>query len=142
MAALVGAEYGTGQIDDAHAGGLAGGHADRAFQRIVFSEAMCQRGAIFGPNRHGITALKLALNDRFEGVHNLVESSALDAIATTVFGGIVNAISIHLNKHGLEKLEAWDQELDKVSAEGAKMGLEVAVKELTRSQRTVKALLG
>jgi hypothetical protein len=88
------------------------------------------------------SALKLALNDRFEGVHNLVESSALDAIATTVFGGIVNAISIHLNKHGLEKLEAWDQELDKVSAEGAKLGLEVAVKELTRSQRTVKALLG
>jgi hypothetical protein len=87
-------------------------------------------------------ALKLALNDRFEGVHNLVEAAALDALATTVFGGIVNAVGQQMNKHGLEDLESWDKELDKVSAEGAKRALDVATKELTRSQRTVKSLLG
>jgi hypothetical protein len=47
-----------------------------------------------------------------------------------------------MNKHGLEDLESWDKELDKVSAEGAKRALDVATKELTRSQRTVKSLLG
>lgn len=87
-------------------------------------------------------ALKLALNDRFDGVHNLVEAAALDALATTVFGGIVNAVGLQMNKHGLDKLESWDKELDKASAEGAKRALEVASKEITRSQRTVKALLG
>lgn len=87
------------------------------------------------------SALKLALNDRFEGLHNLVEAAALDALSTTVFGGIVNAIGIQMNQRGLEKMEAWDEELDRVGAEGAKRGLEVAVKELTRSQRGVKSLL-
>ncbi|HEX5739771.1 MAG TPA: hypothetical protein VFY22_14765 [Hydrogenophaga sp.] len=86
-------------------------------------------------------AMTLALNDRFEGVHNLVEAAALDALATTVFGGVVNAVGLQMNKHGLDKMESWDKELDRASAEGAKMGLEVAVKELTRSQRTVKSLL-
>jgi hypothetical protein len=86
-------------------------------------------------------ALKLALNDRFDGVHNLVEAAALDALATTVFGGIVNAVGMQMNKHGLDKLDRWDKDLDKASAEGAKRALEVATKELTKSQRTVKALL-
>jgi hypothetical protein len=88
------------------------------------------------------SAVKLALNDRFEGVHNLVEAAALDALATTVFGGIVNAVGQRMNKHGLEDLESWDKELDKASAEGAKRALEVATKELARSQRTVNSLLG
>jgi hypothetical protein len=74
-------------------------------------------------------------------VHNLVEAAALDALATTVFGGIVNAVGQQINKNGLEKLESWDQELDNISAIGAKMALEVAAKGLTRSQLTVKSLL-
>ena len=88
------------------------------------------------------SAMKLALNDRFEGVHNLVEAAALDALATTVFGGIVNAVGQRMNEHGLEDLEGWDEELEKASAEGAKRALEVATKQLTRSQRTLKSLLG
>ena len=86
--------------------------------------------------------MKLALNDRFEGVHNLVEAAALDALATTVFGGIVNAVGQRMNKYGLEDLESWDEELEEASAEGAKRALEVAKMQLTRSQRTVKSLLG
>jgi hypothetical protein len=47
-----------------------------------------------------------------------------------------------MNEHGLEDLEGWDEELEKASAEGAKLALEVATKQLTRSQRTLKSLLG
>lgn len=87
------------------------------------------------------TAHKLALTERFDGVHNLVEAAGLDAVSTTVFGGIVNAVGKRMNEHGLEKMEAWDDEIDRIGAEGAKLALEVVAKDFTRAQRSLKALL-
>ena len=87
------------------------------------------------------SAVKRARLDKFEGVHNLVEAAAIEALSTTVFGGIVNALAVEMNKRGLEKLDSWDDELDSVVAQGGKLGLESATKQLNRSQEKLKILL-
>jgi hypothetical protein len=87
------------------------------------------------------SAVKMARLDKFEGVHNLVEAAAIEALSTTVFGGIVNAIAVEMNKRGLDKLDSWDDELDRMVARGGKLGLESATKQLNRSQEKLKILL-
>lgn len=86
-------------------------------------------------------AIKAALNERFDSVHTLVEAATLDALSTTIFGGMINAVAIQINKRGLDKLDSWDQALDQASEEGAKQGLEAAVKQLAAGQRKLKTLV-
>lgn len=87
-------------------------------------------------------AAKAALNDRFDGVHNLVESATLEALSTAAFGGMVNAVAIEMNKRGLDKLDSWDKALDQASEEGVKRGFEYASKQLLAGQRKLKTLIG
>lgn len=86
--------------------------------------------------------LERARLEEFEGAHNLVEAAAIEALSTTIFGGVVNAIAIEMNERGLEKLDSWDDELDRVAERGGKFGLEVAFKHLDRAQQSLREFLG
>jgi hypothetical protein len=80
--------------------------------------------------------------DRFEGIHNLVETATIEALSTTVFGGVVNAIAIQINERGLEKLDSWDDELERIAERGGKLGLEIAIKQLKSTPKKLSALIG
>ncbi len=85
---------------------------------------------------------KIASIEKFEGVHNLVEAAAINALSTTIFGGVINAIAVEMNKRGLDKLDSWDEELDSIAAIGGKIALEAANKQINAAQKTLKTMLG
>ncbi|NER35523.1 MAG: hypothetical protein F6J93_16280 [Oscillatoria sp. SIO1A7] len=87
-------------------------------------------------------AINMARRDRFEGVHNLVEAATLEALSTTVFGGVVNAIAIEMNSRGLENWDSWDNEFDSAVKKGGNLGLEAASQQLNKVPINLKALLG
>lgn len=69
------------------------------------------------------------------------EAAAIDIYATAVFGGIVNAIAVRANEVGLESLEKIQDDLDKIAAEGAKLGLEEAKRMLAVSQKRLQPFI-
>lgn len=103
----------------------------------------CQSAAWFdwvvGPVL-GERLAKFALNDKFEGVHNLVEAAVIEAASVTAFGGAINALAVEVNKRGFEKIAELDEEIDKIMHAGAKKGFAVAAKQLGGASRIMKAL--
>ncbi len=86
--------------------------------------------------------LKSVQATKFEQRIDQFESAAIDVVATSIFGGIVNAIAVQINAHGLDKLEAVQDKMDDIAAEGAKIGLEFALDEMAKSQKLMKSMLG
>ncbi len=84
---------------------------------------------------------RIALKDRFEGVHNLIEAAAIEAMAMTAFGGAINALAVEINKRGFENIAELDDEMDSIIERGARMGIDVARKQMREGQRTVQLLL-
>jgi len=69
------------------------------------------------------------------------EAAAIDIYATSVFGGIVNAIAVRANAVGLEALAKLQDDLDDIAAEGAKIGLAQAERSLAASRRRLEPFL-
>jgi hypothetical protein len=85
--------------------------------------------------------VKMAQADLAADARNQMEVAAIETFATTIFGGVVNAISIEINKRGLEKLDSWDKELDSIAETGGRFGIEAATKQLNNAQQNLKAMI-
>ena len=86
--------------------------------------------------------IKAAAARGFNEQVDLFEAAAMDVMAATIFGGVVNALAVAINERGFEKLEALHDEFDGIADRGGKLGMEVALKELAQAQRQIKALVG
>jgi hypothetical protein len=119
-----------------------GVHARDVIGRIA---PKCQSAGWFfeivSPHLSGVVLKRLEAFDP-DDLDNRFEAAVLDNMICTVFGGIVNAIAVEINKVGVENIEKLHRKLDDIGAAGAKAGMEQASAQFAKAQRSVKALIG
>ena len=126
------------RIEDLYPIGI---HARDALGRVA---PQCQSSAWFLEVTERLMPKAMLKTLAARGVNERVdvfEATAMDVIAASIFGGIVNALAIEINKRGFEKLESIDQEMDTIMDYGGKVGLEAAIKQLSGVQERLKTLL-